>query len=489
MKKIILSIVFATALFSCGDYKELEVNPNISTSVPASLLLTPALTNLNEGAWNDVMRSNQFYVSNYAYYSTNEYNWGAASLRYTTLKNVIKMEEEAIKAGAKTLNPYAALGKFLRAYYFNDMTLKVGDLPLTDALKGAEVEFPKYNTQKEVYIQIIKWLEESNADFAQLITTGNNTLAGDFYFKNDMKAWQKVVNALHLRVLTHLSKKDTDADLKVKADFVNILSNPAKYPLPSSNAEGLQFVWNEFAKYPRNPDNFGFNATRENMAKTYVDIMKTNKDPRLFVVAEPTGVAISKGLKANDFAAYEGANSGEDLADMSAKANKDEYSYQNRKRFYSNYAGENTFLVGYPEMCFNIAEAINRGWATGSAEDWYTKGINASMAFYGINNTADYLAQSTVKYSGNTAEGLAQILTQKYVAFFQNSNYEAYFNWRRTGIPAFLTGVGTANGGKLPMRFQYPTSETRVNKANVTAALTSQFGGKDDINNVIWIVK
>jgi hypothetical protein len=387
------------------------------------------------------------------------------------------------------LNPYSALGKFLRAYYYNDMTLKVGDLPLTDALKGLENVSPKYDSQKQIYVQILKWLEESNSDLAQLITTGDRTLAGDIYFNNDLKAWQKAINAFHIRVLTHLSKKDTDSDLKVKTDFANILSNPAKYPLPTNNADGMQFVWNNFNKYPRNPDNFGFNATRENMAKTYIDLLKEYKDSRLFVVAEPAGAQIAKGLKATDFEAYVGASSAEDLADMSVKAGKDEYSFQSRKRYYSNYAGENTFLIGYPELCFNIAEGINRGWATGSADDFYTKGVNASMAFYGINNTADYLAQTTVKYAGNNADGLKQILNQKYLAFFQNSNYEAYFNWRRTGIPTFLSGVGTGNGGKIPMRFQYPLSEKTTNADNLKTAVDAQYAGKDDINNVMWILK
>jgi hypothetical protein len=42
--------------------------------------------------------------------------------------------------------------------------------------------------------------------------------------------------------------------------------------------------------------------------------------------------------------------------------------------YYQNYTGENTFIVGYPELCFNIAEGYARGWASGSAEDWYKKG-------------------------------------------------------------------------------------------------------------------
>lgn len=62
------------------------------------------------------MRYNQSYCFNYNYYGTNEYNWGNASLQSTTLKNVFKMEEEVKNAGAKDLNPYSALGKFLKAY-------------------------------------------------------------------------------------------------------------------------------------------------------------------------------------------------------------------------------------------------------------------------------------------------------------------------------------------------------------------------------------
>jgi hypothetical protein len=56
---------------------------------------------MNEGAWNDAMRSNQFYCSNYNYYSSNEYNWSAASLQFTTLKNVIKMEARLSVVGQK----------------------------------------------------------------------------------------------------------------------------------------------------------------------------------------------------------------------------------------------------------------------------------------------------------------------------------------------------------------------------------------------------
>jgi hypothetical protein len=254
-------------------------------------------------------------------------------------------------------------------------------------------------------------------------------------------------------------------------------------------SESLQYVWSVNNKYPRNPDNLGNNATRENMSKTYLDLLKNYKDPRLFVVAEPAEAQIAKGLKATDFEAYVGSSSGEDLADMSSKAGRGEYSFQSRKRYYSSYTGENTFVIGYPELCFNVAEAINKGWVAGNAQDWYERGVKASMSFYGVSDATSYLAQTSVKYAGNNADGLTQILNQKYIAFFQNSGYEAYFNWRRTGVPTFLVGPGTGNGTKIPLRYQYPLSELSTNADNVKAAISSQFGGSDNINSAIWIIK
>jgi hypothetical protein len=490
MKKYILSILIFSLLMSCSDFQKLEQNPNLPTSVPSSLILRDVLSKMNEGAWNDVMRNNQFYCSNYNYYANNEYNWGNASLQYTTLKNVVKMEEEAKNSGAKDLNPYSALGKFLRAYYFTSMTLRIGDLPVKDALKGASLDKPKYDTQKDAFVQILKWLEDSNTEISQLITAADKTLDGDIYYNNDLRKWQKVVNTFRLRVLIHLSKKTDDSDLKVKADFANVLGNPTKYPLMTDLSESLQYVWGVNNKYPRNPDNFGNNATRENMSKTYLDLLKTYKDPRLFVVAEPAEAQINKGLKSTDFDAYVGASSGEDLADMTSKAGLGQYSFQSRKRYYGSYTGENTFVISYPEMCFNIAEAVNQGWIAGNAQDWYEKGIKSSMSFYGLDNTSTtYLAQTNVKYSGNSATGLAQILNQKYIAFFQNSGYEAYYNWRRTGVPTFLVGTGTGNGTKIPLRYLYQSNEEKVNSVNYNEALTRQFGGKDDINAQMWLIK
>ncbi|MBC7572231.1 MAG: SusD/RagB family nutrient-binding outer membrane lipoprotein [Spirosoma sp.] len=517
LHKLILPLVLALALTGCDKpFDELEQNPNLATQATPSLVLQGVLNDMygvTGSPWGGEQRWNQFYASNYNYYSTNEYSWTTTGLNFTTVKNVLKMEQEAKRSGLPDVNAYSALGKFFRAYYFENMTRRVGDIPMTEALKGLENTSPKYDTQKAVYVQILKWLDESNADLTAIIGTGNGTLSGDFYLGNNLRKWQKVVNTFKMRVLVSLSNKATDTDLNVKARFAEVLASPTKFPVLESIADNLQYLHTQVNKYPRSPDSFGFNATRENMAKTYIDLLAERKDPRLFVVAEPATAKLATGLKPTDFAAFAGASSGEDLGDMSTNALKGLYSFQNRKRYYTTYTGEPVFIIGYPELQFNIAEGINRGWATGNADTYYQNGITASMTFYGLkdgDNTVtfsrdggaanfdnytvkvsltDYLNQPLVKYAGNITAGLNQILTQKYLAFFQNSGMEAWYNQRRTGLPSFLTGVGTGNSGQIPKRWQYPNTERVNNKANLDAALTAQYGGTDNINNMMWLLK
>src|SRR5688572_15513378 len=201
-KNIALFIIADMILLSCSKkFDEFEENPNSPESVPASLALNGIEVSIAQRHWGLEHRWGQFACCNYNYYGNQEYNWSGATLYYTTLKNVMKMEEEALNSGANEVNPYSALGKFFRGFLFYEMTMRVGDLPMSEALKGVAALQPKYDTQKDIFIQISQWLEESNTDLANLIASGDNTLLGDFYFNNDLRKWQKTVNTFRLRML------------------------------------------------------------------------------------------------------------------------------------------------------------------------------------------------------------------------------------------------------------------------------------------------
>ena len=157
IKNIILGMLGFSliALSSCEKtFDQLEKDSNRAVQVPASLVLQAVEFNVmndNGRPFSAEARYNQFYCSNYNYYANNEYNLGQMPNQYTTLKNVVKMEEEAKKLGLADVNGYAALGKFFRAYLFDQMSKRVGDLPMTDALKGIENIAPKYDSQKVIY--------------------------------------------------------------------------------------------------------------------------------------------------------------------------------------------------------------------------------------------------------------------------------------------------------------------------------------------------
>ncbi|MCR8561086.1 SusD/RagB family nutrient-binding outer membrane lipoprotein [Mucilaginibacter sp. BJC16-A38] len=534
MKKIsiiyFLPLLVLLAASSCKkSFEDLTKNNNVPNNVPASLFFNGVLNNMVDLAGSSSEIYSQYYIYNYNYYGNNTYDFGSGQDYYTTLKNVLVMESQASASGGAAVNPYEALGKFFRAYLFSKMSMERGDIPMTQALQGLNNLTPKYDTQKAVMIQSLAWLESANADLAQLITNPSSggtglgaTLSNDIFFNNSLAEWQKTVNAFRLRLLIQLSKKVTsDPDMHIAEQFAAIVGDPAKYPLMTSSADNLQYVYiSPTNYYTQTPDNFGQNGSRQNMSATYVGLLTSLKDPRVFVTAEPARYNVDT-LKQSPtaFSSFIGADPGLDLGVMYNNAGLQKYSFINRKHYYSTYTGEPSIQVGYPEQEFNIAEGINRGWATGNAETHYINGIQASMTYYGVpangtftayfyrpgsttgvkddanydkfliaTNWATYYAQPSVKYVAGDA-GITEILQQKYLALFRHSGLESYYTYRRTHVPTFTTGPGTDNGQRIALRFQYPSSERSANGANYTAALASQYGGNDDINGVMWILK
>lgn len=520
---LIMFLGLATILGGCSKkFEEYSLNPNSPVSVPPYLLLRGVMNSIPVLPDSDEERWSQYTCRNYTYYGDNRYWTGAAGLSYSLLNNLNAMEAEAKTRSGSDLNVYSALSKFFKAYLFINMSLKVGDLPMSEALKKLANQKPKYDSQKQIFIQSFQLLEDANTQLTSLINSADVSLSGDIYFLERssgavspleaLKKWQKVVNTFRLRALIHLSKKDSDADLKVKQQFSDIIGNSSKYPIMTSNADNLEYVYNAVNnKFPDNKESFGFDALRYNLAATWVNNFASLNDVRVMRVAEP---ARGLGFADTSYKSFVGAPTGMDLSTMAAGVQAGKFSLYNRKRYYDGFTAENTALLSYAEMCFNIAEAINRGWATGDAESWYTKGVRASFAFYGVNDGDnvitfqragaviladyvnytvkfsfnDYFAQSSVKYAGNNSLGLNQILIQKYLSMGRNSGLEGYYQWRRTGVPAFSEGTGSSASGKIPLRFQYPSGELSTNTDNVKAALTSQFGGSDDIFAKMWIL-
>lgn len=535
---IVLVVAGLLVITACNkQIQEKQTDQNNPTSVPPNLIVGTLLADIsgigNAGSlgginsWSSTHTWNQYHCQNYDYYGNNIYSWTGSSSSfdpYLVMKNVVQMEKEATTRGAAAVNPFEAIGRFIRAYYYYNLTSFFGDVPQAQALLAGVNSSPAYTPQEQVFKYVLDELDTANTDFGKLITANDNSLSSsqDFMYGGNLSLWQKMVNTFKLRVLVSLSSKSSDAVLSVPAQFANILNNPATYPLISDPSEDFQLVYNPgggntYTTYPFNPSNFGSIAARFNMAATYVSALTSLNDARVFITCDPAWALAGNDPNPCQYNYFVGASTGEPLATMYGNANAGKYSFISRYRYYSNFTGEPNVLVGYKEMCFNIAEGITRGWTTGNAETWYKKGITASMLFYGIDVTKTsftayflppgnsavtdvkpfpftfdfnaYYAQPAVQLSATPATAINQIVLQKYIACFENSGYEGYYNWRRTGVPAFQGGSGVGNNGVVPIRWAYPVSEQSQNTTNYNNALKAQGFTQDDLNQVMWLLK
>lgn len=135
--------------------------------------------------------------------------------------------------------------------------------------------------------------------------------------------------------------------------------------------------------------------------------------------------------------------------------------------------------MSHAEVKFILAELAQKGIITGDAKKYYNDGVSAAITQWGITVPSNYMTNSLVAYDGT----LERIFTQKYYALFF-TDYQQWFEYRRTGFPVLPNNGGLLNEGIMPVRLQYPSSIILTNTQNYNAALESM--GADNINTKVW---
>jgi Starch-binding associating with outer membrane len=469
------------ALFfcSCKKHSDFQTDPNQpSTATPALLLTNICINVFKTDPTGPAFASRQL-----TYYergnSAVDYSWTGGSFdNFNILRQVMRMDSLASQTGQQN---HRGLAKFFRAVLFSQLTEIFGDIPYSNALGGLSGNFkPVYDKQEDVYKGVLQELEDANT----LLNTSNGTVTGDIIYGGDAGKWKKMVNAFKLRLLIHLSKKETNTNLNIKTQFQNIIGNPAKYPLMSGSADNAQLAFNTSATDNYYPTFGSLSVTTAvSVEKGMATILKNRNDPRLFSFAEPF-----PGGTAGVFADYTGVDAGQTVADQQTASSN---ASRVNRRFVNDKVNEPLIFLGYPEQEFLIAEAISRNWITGAGTtaQHYANGVTASLKSYSISDAdiAVYLSGPNVAFV--PANAIPLIITQKYIALFMHSGWEAFFEQRRTGIPSLSVGPGTSNNQKVPKRWLYPQSEYDSNIANVNAAVQNQYSGNDNVNAVMWLLQ
>jgi hypothetical protein len=491
------------------DFFDINESPNSPKTIKLNEVLPTAELAIGQAIGNDLKIGGgmwaQYWGQNFnasQYKSYDQYNISAETQRaaWNLLYNDALTDLNLIiDQGTTEGKPnYVAVATILKAYNFQVLTDAYGDIPFSEAGKGAEgILSPKYDSQKDVYNGIIDMLKGGIAkiDLASDVTPGSD----DLIYGGNMDRWQKFGNTLLLKIYLRLSNVDpakAQAGIaELQAANVLFLDNTdANLLKTGSETAKIDYYVTGGNTNPLYASYVALGNTRNLVANaTAVKAFSALSDARLTVLYTPasgtTYVGIPNGYlgidntggfpKAPSALSYPGAITGADPDAASATA---------PVILLSDY--ESNFLQG---------EAIERGWLTSpyTAEDYYFYSIQLSFASLGLNAdgtdpTSDfsvYIAQPQVDYA-SSADKLQAIYFQKWYAMCGTQNFEAWTEGRRTGyIESNMGNFGagkffsrslTAGSNALPARMLYPLTEVTRN---------AKFPGQKPLSEKLWWAK
>ncbi|HEY9487191.1 MAG TPA: SusD/RagB family nutrient-binding outer membrane lipoprotein, partial [Chryseosolibacter sp.] len=443
MKTIKIISVVATLLWAnaCREFEELQLDPNRAIQTHPSLILTNVEVStfqvINVGA---ALASRMIVFTDGAAVEQ-YYNWQRAGFdRYNSLRQVTKMKEEAERLD---LQNYLPLALFFNSVNIIELTKVFGDVPYSESANATSgIYNPVYDKQEDIYLKVLDDLKEAN----NTLDEAKGNITGDVIYGGDLLKWKKLINSYSLRILMSLSNKTNNTKLNVVSRFNEIVGNPDQYPLFASNEDNAALHFYDLVdnRYPYfNNNNF---KTAYYMEESFVDLLRDNEDPRLFTFADPKPQGSS--LPPTDFNAYGGLDGSAPLADNTNRLVNGEGSRVD-ERYYTDPVNEPSMLISYAEVEFTLAEAAARDWILSDAAEHYENGIRASFEFYHLPEAEQdaYLLQPSVVY--DPAKAIEMIVTQKYINFFLNGGWEAFYNHLRTGFPEFsVDGGGVLNNGQ-----------------------------------------
>jgi hypothetical protein len=364
---------------------------------------------------------------------------------------------------------YQAVALTLRSWVMQLLADSFGDVPMSEASRGVEgLLQPKFDTQEQIYTQLIADLDKANTLFNSAAGLRYNT-EGEFLFGTSdvlvsgqsagIVKWKKFCNSLRLRVALRLSNVN---NLKAKTELEAIFSNPTVYPVFTKNDESA--LLNISGIFPQEvpltrPQDF---TSYRGVASFFIDNLNNWSDPRRDIFCTKSGgvfVGWPSGYNVAPTVPSTPSNMNQKLALAPVKVS----------------------ILPYAEVEFIRAEAAFYGWNTAgkTANDSYVAGVKAAIEQWGGVVPANYFTAPSAAYN-NTLE---RIILQKYYALFF-CDYQQWFELNRTGFPILPLGDGVPTGNKMPNRFKYPETVQRTNLKNFQEAVT-RLGG-DTFNNKLW---
>ncbi|HPD95698.1 MAG: SusD/RagB family nutrient-binding outer membrane lipoprotein [Bacteroidales bacterium] len=501
----LVAVIFAITGISCSKLEDENKDPNsISiTEEHPDMLLTHSIEELGDlifdvwlgheigSCWVQHMAKVQ-YTDEDRYVPRND----VINDIWTTLYAGPGIEIQRIIDIAKKNghDNYQGVALVLKVYLFSVLTDLYGDIPYSEAFKPDSTLTPKYDTQESIYSNFMQALELANT----LLKNDGQVVDGDILFDGDIVKWKRFANSLRLRLLLRMSNK-MDAQ-SLKSAISSIVNNPTTYPIFQSNSDNAALHY-----LGTTPNNNPLNETYKTrddhrVSKTLVDAMYNPNKPdhpdwRIMVYADVPDAGgywtgLPNGLTSAKAAAYNGNG----------------FTGTSRIGSYFIQPEAPGMFMSYAELQFLLAEVAYKdlleGVSSADAQTFYENGIRASYyqfqdeilekapefysQFNGVVLNIDDFINDFLANDGawNQVSGLQKIAKQKWIAMF-DQGVQAWFEWRRTGLPVLVPAEDGLNNGKIPIRLRYPSDEYSRNEEQLNVALT-RMSGSDDLNTPVW---
>jgi len=325
------------------------------------------------------------------------------------------------------------IAQVLMAYNLAITTDMWGEVPYEEAFKGNDNLTPKYDKQSDLYPIIFNLLDDGIANLNNTVRTYPDK---DLIFGGDTDLWIKVANSLKARYSLRLVNID---EAVYAQDALDALVDGIE-----NNAENFEFSGFVLDLPGANPwGEFWYFRDHLSVSSTIFDYMTDRNDPRMSSYFNTTDPAYIAPI---------------------GEADQVQGGYA-QSLLTSGWGAftQNILMLTFHEMKFIEAEAKFRlGDATWT--DALQDAIAASFDMYGIAD-ADLYYTNEVEPLLTAGNELQEILTQKYIAFYDREAIEAYNDYRRTGFPEMFNPNNATVG--FVHRFPFANSEVSSNSANV----------------------
>ncbi len=386
---------------------------------------------------------------------------------------------------------------------------KAGYLGITGDLASS---YASYDSDKDLYKMMIDRLGELYTEIGSIKSSITSVVQAkltkqDFINGGDLDKWLRFTNSLRLRLAMRVA---TNGDLTSTGQaavkdaagksLITTIENATVGKVGPESTGGMKF-WEGYR------EGYGGDGLNSTASQAMIDAMMItgDEDPRLRVIYNPNEAGQFIGKSVKETKAAQEANDNLRSNNWTNRV----YATLDSVTFIGNGLMEN-FVFSPAETYFILAEAYQRGYASGDAKAAFKNGVKYSVYqyYYWNMNSTPQGNMSTYRHykadavpSDASIEAYAEkvwnaysdkveaIMTQKWLHFGLTDAHQAWSDIRRTGYPALdhPTDAQAQVNPNVTQRVCYPLKEKNNNTANYNAAITSV--GNDSATHVLFWAK